>query len=112
MSKNLRFILGISLILACVAGILFYSLSIPTKEITRARLQQLIDADSIVAAKVSPTAYEKIYSVEGTESSGKGISKFKITTRLDEAQTTALLEKSAVKIEIPGKGATALLINI
>lgn len=112
MSKNLRFILGIALTLAGVAGILFYSMSIPTKEITRTQLQQLINANAIVAAKVSPTPYEKIFSVEGTENSGKSISKFKITTRLDEAQTAVLLEKSAVKIEIPGKSATALLINI
>jgi cell division protease FtsH len=112
MSKNLRFVVGIILTLAGVAGILFYSFSIPTPEITRSRLQQLLDANMIVAAKVSPTPYEKIYSVEGTEKSGEKISKFKITTQLNEAQSAALLEKSDVKLEIPGKGATALAISI
>ncbi len=50
--------------------------------------------------------------MEGTENSAREITKFKITTHLDEAQTLALLEKSDVKVEIPGKGATALIINI
>ncbi len=112
MSKNSRLILGISLTLLGVMAILFYSFSIPSKEITRAKLHSLMKGDAIVSAKVLPTPYAGIFLVEGAENSGAKVSKFKITTHLDEAQTTALLEKSDVKIQIPGKGASTIFLNV
>ncbi|MEO5802923.1 MAG: AAA family ATPase [Verrucomicrobiota bacterium] len=112
MSKNLRFILGISLALVGALAFLFYSLSIPSKEITRAQLQELLKNNSIVAAKVSPTPYTGIYAVEGTEKSGQQVAKFKITTHLDEVETKTLVDLNSVKVEIPGKGVTALLVNL
>ncbi|MEO6183354.1 MAG: AAA family ATPase [Verrucomicrobiota bacterium] len=112
MLKSKRIILGISLSLVAASSFLFYSLSIPTPEISPARLQHLIAANSVTQATVSPTVYSGIYSVQGKESSGKQAAKFKITTHLDEAQLKALLERKAIKVEIPGKGGTALLINL
>jgi cell division protease FtsH len=112
MSKNPRFIVAAAITLIALSAILFYSFSIPSKEISRAHLQELIKQDSISTAKILPTPYKDIYLVEGIEKSGDKVSKFKITTQLEPAETKALLEKSAVTLEIPGKGATALLINI
>ncbi|MEO6035270.1 MAG: AAA family ATPase, partial [Verrucomicrobiota bacterium] len=112
MSKNLRYILGISGTLIAVAVILLYKLTIPSQEIDRARLHDLMQSKAIVDAKMFPTPYPGIYLVQGSAKSGKEFSKFKITTRLDESETKALLELASVKVEIPGKGATALLVNI
>lgn len=111
MSKNLRYILGVALTAFAVVGVLFYKLSVPSKEIDRARLHELIQGKAIVEAKLFPTPYPGIYLVEGSENSAKQIAKFKITTRLDDAEARELLEKASVKVEIPGKGATTLLIN-
>ncbi len=112
MLKNKRIIFGFSLGLVVAASVFFYSVSIPTPEITPGKLQELIAANSVSQATVSPTVYGGIYSVEGEESSGQQPAKFKITTHLDEAQLQALLGKKAIKVEIPGKSGTALLVTI
>jgi cell division protease FtsH len=112
MSKNLRFTLVILLALIGAFAVFYFSFTTRPAEISRSRLHDLMQNKTIVEAKVLPTPYPGIYSVEGTENSGGKISKFKITTHLDDAETTALLEKSSVKVEIPGRSATTLVINL
>jgi cell division protease FtsH len=113
MSKNLRLILGLTLLLSGLACILIYTLSFPQKEATRAELHRWIEQDLITEATVTPTVYSGIYAIEGfrKEGAGKPV-KFSVTTHLDEAQAKALFDKEAITVEVPGKGLRTQLLSI
>jgi cell division protease FtsH len=101
-SKNLRLILGITTVMIGLAALVGYYLRLPSNEITRPQLQQLIQGNLITEATVTPTPYTGIYSVEGLWKSGKTFKKFSITTHLEDEQVKTLFAQSTTKIEVPG----------
>jgi cell division protease FtsH len=101
-SKNLRIILGVVTVLIGLAALLGYYLRLPSNEITRPKLQQLIQGKLITEATVMPTPYTGIYAVEGVWKSGRELKKFSITTHLEEDQVKTLFAQNTTKIEVPG----------
>lgn len=85
-----------------LAALLGYCLRLPSNEITRPKLQQLIQGKLITEATVMPTPYTGIYTVEGVWKSGRELKKFSITTHLEEEQVKTLFAQNTTKIEVPG----------
>jgi len=101
--KKLTVIFAVSVLVVGLGLLSWYRWSLPSDEINRARLTELIDNDLVVSATVSPTFYPGIYTVEGVSKSGAKPGKFTITTHLEEAQVKALLDLSEAKVDVPGK---------
>ena len=113
MSKNFRLVLVVIVALASIGSLFLYNVQLPTKEITRAELQQWIKDGSIQSARIAPTAYEGIYQVQGVRrTKGKEERDFAIATHLDPVQVKALLERPDVKIDVPGLGLRGQILNI
>ncbi len=111
-SRNLRIVLGLTVaLLAIGVGIGFWQHA-PAKEITTTELTELIARKEIVSAKVSPTIYTGVYTVEGALKATPKTRDFSITTHLSEADLRALTQLPAVKMEVPGQGSRAQWINI
>ncbi|MDB6124654.1 MAG: hypothetical protein JWQ71_3647 [Pedosphaera sp.] len=101
-TKNLRLILGIVTVVVALGALVGYYLRLPSNEITRTQLQQIIQDKLITSAIVTPTLYAGIYAVEGSwKASGKA-QKFSITTQLEDAQVKALFAQTSTKIDVPG----------
>src|SRR5690349_11106117 len=101
--KKFTVIFAVSVLVVGLGLLSWYRWSLPSDEINRARLTELIDNDLVVSATISPTFYPGIYSVEGVSKSGAKPGKFTITTHLEEAQVKALLDLSEAKVDVPGK---------
>jgi cell division protease FtsH len=112
--KNFKVILALILGLSAVGLLVGYCARIPSSEITRAQLIQLLDAKQIAQADVTPMIYQGIYSVQGSYSAKSGAkpASFNITTHLDEQQVKALLALSNVKVDVPGQGGKSQLVNV
>jgi len=110
--KNPKFITGAGLLALGVALALIWCFHTPSREITRAQLDQYLQAKTLAEGRAVPTPYAGIYYVEGLHQNGKKPEKVFLTTHLDEAQTKDLIEKSALKVQIPGQGLRAQWINI
>src|SRR6185369_5478527 len=110
--KNFRLVCGILLVLLGVSCLAVYFCKLPSHEIARARLDELIGAKQIVKATVTPTAYAGIYEVQGEGLQKGKPQKFSITTHLDETEIKALSEQASVKFAVPGAGARGQWINI
>ncbi len=110
--KNLKWIIGVALIIMGCALIAAYFLKTPSHEINRAELSQLIQQHQITDGRAVPTPYSGIYRVEGTrEVSGK-VEKFYVTTHLDESEVNALFTGTGVKVQMPGEGIRGQWVNI
>ena len=104
MKKNSKFIAGIALVilgLGLFAGVFIRT---PAHEITRAQLVDLIQQQQIIKGAAIPTPYERIYRVEGTRKTAKGIERFFVTTHFDETELKSLFAQSGIKIDMPGQG--------
>src|SRR4051812_36651482 len=101
-TKNLRLILGIVTVVVALAALVGYYLRLPSNEITRTQLHQIIQDNLIAEATVTPTPYPGIYAVEGLWKSAGNSHKFSITTQLEEAQVKALFAQTSTKIDVPG----------
>src|SRR6266550_530351 len=101
--KKLTVIFAVTVVVIGLGLLSWYRWTLPSDEINRARLTELIDNDLVVSATVTPTFYPGIYTVEGSSKSGAKPGKFSITTHLEEAQVTALLDYSEAKVDVPGK---------
>jgi cell division protease FtsH len=110
--KNPKFLTGVGVALLGVLLLSIYLLRPSDQEITRIELQSLIDSKSIAEARVSPTPYPGIYSVEGLKLVGGKKSRVHVTTQLEEAQVKALLAQSGVKVTLPGQNIRGQLVNI
>src|SRR5688572_24268877 len=111
-SRNLRIVLGLTVaLLAIGVGIGFWQHA-PAKEITTTELAELIARKEIVSAKISPTIYTGVYTVEGARKAAPKARDFSITTHLSETDLRALTQLPAVKMEVPGQGSRAQWINI
>jgi cell division protease FtsH len=100
--KNLKLIIGLSLIFVGCGLIAAYFLHTPSHEITRAELSQLIAQKQITDGHAYPSAYNGIYHVEGTRTVNGKAEKFYVTTHLDDTEVKALFAQTGVKIEMPG----------
>lgn len=101
MSKTLRYFVVIGL-LAVGIGSIAYSFKFKKPETTHSELAQWISENTITEAKVTPTPYTGIYSVEGTRKVSGKAETFNITTHLEPDEAKALFAKNSVKVEIPG----------
>ena len=100
--KNLKLIIGLSLIILGGASIAAYFLHTPSHEISRAELSQLIAQKQITDGHAYPSAFSGIYHVEGTRTVNSKPEKFYVTTHLDDAEVKAFFAQNGVKIEMPG----------
>ncbi len=99
--KNIKLMVGSALIVTGLTILGIWCFRPPSREITRAELEQFIAAKSLTDGRVRPTSYAGIYRVEGkSKLSGKSERVF-LTTHLDEAQIKVLFEQSWVKVAIP-----------
>jgi len=103
--KNIGLIVATVAVAAGMALLIRHRWTVPSDEIARAKLSELLDAKLIVRATITPTGYPGIYTVEGAWKSGAKPTKFSITTHLEETQVKALLDASDSKVEVPGRGA-------
>src|SRR5262245_6351901 len=102
--KNPKVILGLSVFLAGLAVRVVWWTHLPSREITRAELNQLLAGGSLEGLVATPTSYGGIYYVEGTRITGKKREKVFVTTHFDEAEVKTLLDRSGVKVDLPGQG--------
>src|SRR5258706_15144302 len=102
--KNPKLIVGAGMILIGLSLILAWFVRVPNREISRAELEQFLQAEDITGGLVMPTPYAGVYRVEGTHKTGKMTEKIFITMHLDEAQIKSLFEHSALKVELPRPG--------
>jgi len=100
--KNLKLIIGLSLIVLGCGLFAAYALHTPSHEITRAELSQLIAQKQITDGHAYPSSFNGIYHVEGTRTVNGKTEKFYVTTHLDEAEAKTLFAQNGVKIEMPG----------
>src|SRR5688572_387832 len=94
------------LIVAFVASLVLLwqpSAKAPVEEISRLKLERLMEEKAIVSSKLNPKAYKDIYQVTGTYQRTLTSPKvdFTITTHLTEAQVQALLDRPASEIAVP-----------
>lgn len=94
-------VLGGTLLVAAIL-LTVWLVRVPTRELTRPELEQLIQTKSLASGRVLPTPYAGIYRVEGKAQSGDKVEKVHITTHLDEAQLKSLFEQKALKVDLPG----------
>jgi len=83
---------------------LAWLLHVPTREITRAELQQLLESKSLSQPVATPSPYPGIYHVEGRHQMGKTLEKVYITTHLDETEIHQLFVQRGLKVDLPGQG--------
>ncbi len=110
--KNLKWIIGVALIITGCALITAYFLKTPSHEITRAELSRLIAQHQIADGRALPTPYSGIYRVEGMRQVNGKAEGFYVTTHLDDSEVNALFTGTAVKVQMPGDGIRGQWVNI
>ena len=102
--KNTKLVVGSALLVTSLTLLGIWYSRTPSREITRAELDQIVQAKALTDGRVRPTPYAGIYHLEGKHKlSGKSERVF-LTTHLDEAQIKALFDQSWAKVEIPDQG--------
>ncbi len=102
--KNTKLVIGSAVLVTGLTLLGLWSFRTPSRELTRAELDQLIEAKTLTDGRVTPTPYAGIYRVEGKLNLPGKSERVFITTHLDEAQVKALFNQSWAKVEIPGEG--------
>ncbi|MBM3835684.1 MAG: hypothetical protein FJ403_20920 [Verrucomicrobia bacterium] len=114
MSKHFR-IVSLVLLVAGIGIALNFTPAgaLPPEELSREKLDRLIEANAIATADIKPRSYPGIYDPSGkyTPGPGRGTVEFRITTHLTEGQINALLAKNTVKIELPKTSTHAMAIS-
>src|SRR6187399_116928 len=105
MSEKFKRSLPVVLVALVVTVVLLWQPSpkVPAEEITRAKLEHLMQEKAIVSSTLTPKAYKDIYQVNGVYQRSLTSPKtdFTITTHLTEAQVQALLDRPAASLTIP-----------
>jgi cell division protease FtsH len=114
MSKHFR---TVALALLLLLGILLaipIRTSLPPEELSRAKMDRLMESSAIISADIKPKPYAGIYEIQGAYKAGpgRGTVKFSITTHLTESQVNALLAGNNVKIEVPKTSTQAKIMDI
>jgi len=89
-----------------------YFFHTPSKELTRAQFEQLLESKGLAEGRVTPTPYSGIYLVEGIRTQASKPEKVYITTHLEEGQVKTLLAEAGTKISMPGENLRGQWINI
>jgi len=114
MSKHFR-IVSLVLLVAGIGIALNFTPAgaLPPEELSREKLDRLIEANAIATADIKPRSYPGIYDPSGkyTPGPGRGTVEFRITTHLTEGQINALLAKNTVKIELPKTSTHAKIMD-
>jgi cell division protease FtsH len=110
--KNKKFIAGVVLATIALTLMAIWLCHVPSHEITRTELEQLLHANALSATRVTPTTYAGFYLVEGSRSVAGRLEKVYIATHLDEGQIKSLLDKGGAKVDLPGQGSRMLWINV
>jgi len=110
--RNRKFVVTAGLALTMVTLLVVWLVHVPARELTRAEFSQLLQQDALSDCQVTPTPYPGIYQVEGKLKNGARNEKAFITSHLDEAQLTKLLQQKGVQIHLPGQGARIQMVNI
>ena len=84
------------------------------EEISRTKLDRLIEEGAIANAEITPRPYSGIYTISGGYLHGfeHRRSEFTITTHLSEAQLSELLSRQSVSIAVPKSGTRAKLLDM
>src|SRR5258706_3279270 len=112
--KNVKVIVALILALGAIGVLIGYCSRVPSSELTRSQMLQLIDDKLITRAAVTPMLYQGFYSIEGSYvlKPGAKPKSFTITTHLDEKQIKELLAQTNTKVDLPGQGGKSQIINI
>src|SRR6185295_15045402 len=105
MSEKFKRTLPVVLVAIVVAVVLLWQPSpkVPAEEISRGKLERLMEGKAIVSSTLTPKAYKDIYQVNGVYQRSLTSPKtdFTITTHLTEAQVQGLLDRPASNINVP-----------
>lgn len=114
MKKSKRFkIVGSLLILAALCLSIGRMYNTPPKEFSVQELDTLVASQHLLRAKLIPTIYDGVYTIEGSFKAPEGKERsFKLTTHLDEARLQRLTGMKDVQIHLPGQGSRAQWVNI
>lgn len=111
--KNYKIVAGVALIVLGVGMIAAGFLRTPSREVSRAELTQMLAAKTLTKARLTPTSYAGIYSVEGRHSLEAGaIEKVYLTTHFNESEIKTLFMDGGVKVEVPGIGVKGQWVNV
>ena len=109
--RNRKLVASVVLILTGIVCLLVWVLRVPSRELTRAEFEQLLQQQSSSGWQVTPTPYAGIYEIELKSKTGKRAQRLFLTTHVDEAQLGKLFQQG-VQIHLPGQGAKIQLVNI
>jgi len=112
--KNVKVIVALIIGLLAIGVLISYCSRIPSNEITRSQLLQLVRDKQVTGAAVTPMIYPGIFSIEGHYVAAKGgpPKTFTISTHLDEKELEQLLAQANVNVDVPGQGGKTQIVNI
>ena len=116
MSEKFKRLLPV-LIVALVASLVLLwqpNPKAPVEEISRPKLERLMDEKAILTANLTPKAYKDIYQVAGTYQRGLTSPKvdFTITTHLTEGQIQGLLDRPNSSVNVPKAASRLSMVEL
>ena len=99
--KNTKLMVGSALLVTGLTLLGIWCFRTPSREITRAELDQFVQAKTLTDGRVRPTPYAGIYHLEAKHELSGNSERVFVTTHLDEAQIKTLFDQSLAKVEIP-----------
>ena len=96
--RNKRLVAGLGIILVGLGLIAVFLFHVPSREITRVEMEQLLASGALSKARITPTPYPGMYQVEAVLKPAGKSEKLFITTHLDEPQVKKLLDESGVRV--------------
>jgi cell division protease FtsH len=116
MSEKFKRSLPVLIVAIVVAVVLLWQPSpkIPAEDITRGKLERLMQEKAIISSTLTPKAYKDIYQVNGVYQRSLTSPKtdFTITTHLTEAQVQALLDRPASNLNVPQTSARNRILDL
>jgi cell division protease FtsH len=99
--KNTKLMVGSALLMTGLTLLGIWCFRTPSREITRAELDQFVQAKTLADFRVRPTTYAGIYHLEGKHKLSGNSERVFVTTHLDDAQIKTLFDQSWATVEIP-----------
>jgi cell division protease FtsH len=110
--RNPKLVVGAALIVSGIILLSVWALHVPSRELSRAEFEQLLQGEVLSDWHVTPTPYTGIYEIEAKRRTGTRTEKVFITTHVDGTQLEKLFQQKKVQIHLPGQGARIQMINI